>query len=257
MSTGRPVEVTHLDDGAFAHVVIGRPPGNILDAETVDALRDAVRAQADRPELKALLIEGAGKHFSFGASVEEHLPDQVAGMLEGFHGLFRDLIALHVPVIAVVRGQCLGGGLELVAYCHRVFAKPDAKLGQPEVKLGVFAPAGSVLLPERVGQARADDLLLSGRVLGCEEALELGLIDEIAYEPTDAALEYVRTQFGPCSASSLRMATRAARLAFDRRFLRDIDVLESMYLNELMALSDPEEGLRAFLEKRRPAWSDA
>ncbi len=257
MSSTPPVQVRHHDDGAFAHFVIGGSPGNILNAETVEALRDAVRAEGERPELKSLLLEGDGKHFSFGASVEEHLPDQVAGMLGGFHALFRDLIALHVPVLAVVRGQCLGGGLELAAFCHRVFAQPDAKLGQPEVKLGVFAPVGSVLLPQRVGRAHADDLLLSGRVIGAEDALSIGLIDEIAHDPTEAALTYARGNFGKGSAASLRMATKAARLAYDRTFLRDIDALERLYLDELMKLRDPEEGLRAFLEKRQPAWNDA
>jgi cyclohexa-1,5-dienecarbonyl-CoA hydratase len=246
-----------LEEGAVLRLVLDRPKGNVLDAAMVGGLRQALAEARGRTALRAVLLEGEGSHFSFGASVEEHLPESVAGMLAAFHGLFKDLVALERPLLAAVRGQCLGGGLELAAFCHRVFAAPGAHLGQPELRLGVMAPVGSFLLPRRVGQARADDLLLGGHAVDAEEALRIGLVDEIAEDPGATALAYAKAHFLDKSAASLRVAVHAARWEFDRAFLAHIDALEALYLDRLMALADAKEGIRAFLEKRAPVWQDA
>lgn len=251
-----PVAATWTDDGVLC-LTLARPPGNILDAEMVAALREAVRVGANERPLRAVLFSGEGKHFSFGASVEEHLPGQVEGMLEGFHGLFLDLIDLGRPLLAAIHGQCLGGGLELAAFCHRVFAHPDAVLGQPEIKLGVFAPVASIVLPRRVGQAAADDLLLSGRTLTGSDALRIGLVDAVGDEPVSMARDHAARAFGRLSISALGQAVAAARFEYHRAFREGIGRLERNYLDELMALGDPKEGLQAFLDKRRPEWSHA
>jgi len=247
-------ETTH--QGALLRLTLDAPKGNVLDGRLVGELDAAFRDAAGDPRIKAVLLGAAGPHFSFGASVEEHLPERVAGMLGGFHGLFRRIAASGLPVVAAVRGACLGGGLELAAFCHRVVAHPFAKLGQPEIKLGVFAPVASAILVERVGRGAADDLLLSGRSVDGEEALALGLVDALDEHPDAAALAWVEEHLLPHSASSLRFATRAARLDFTRRLGVPLEALERMYLDELMATRDAVEGIRAFLEKREPAWSD-
>jgi len=251
------VRVEAREDGALWHVFLDAPKANILDARMVGSLRAVFRLADDTPDLKAVVLEGTGPHFSFGASVEEHRPDQVADMLRSFHGLFRDMSAAAVFVAAAIRGQCLGGGLELAAFAHRVIASPDAKLGQPEIRLGVIAPAASVILPQRMGRPGAEDLCLSGRVIAVEEAHALGLVDEIADDPTEAACDYVRSNLLPHSAASLRRAIRAVRLPFDRRLHDDLDAVERLYLDDLMACRDAEEGIQAFLEKRRPVWRNA
>jgi cyclohexa-1,5-dienecarbonyl-CoA hydratase len=154
-----------------------------------------------------------------------------------------------------VRGQCLGGGLELAAFCHRVFAAPDATLGQPEVKLGVFAPVASLVLPLRIGQAAADDLLLTGRTVGGEEALALGLVDELAEDPAGAARAWHRARLRPLSAVALAFAARASRHQLDGALGEGLAHLERLYLEELMATRDAREGIEAFLERRSPTWS--
>ncbi len=257
MTPAPPVLATHHADGAVLRLVLNRPKGNILDSEMVEALRRCLRELTGHDPVRAIVIEGAGHHFSFGASVEEHLPEQVAVMLGGFHGLFRDLIRCERPLLAVVRGQCLGGGLELASFCHRVFSAPDAHLGQAETRLGVFAPVASLVLPHRIGQARADDLLLTGRTVDAHEAQHIGLVDEVADDPLEAARAYVHSNLLPKSAASLRVATHAARYEYMRAFLEHIGDVEALYLDRLMKLSDAEEGIRAFLEKRQPAWSHA
>jgi len=160
-------------------------------------------------------------------------------------------------VLAAVRGQCLGGGLELVSCCNRVFASSDARLGQPEIVLGVFPPVASVILPERVGRANAEDLCLSGRVLEADEALKMGLVDVIAKDPSEAALTYAKEHLLPRSASSLRYAVKAARHGLRQRFTAELKEVERIYLDELMATRDAVEGLEAFMEKRAPQWRNA
>jgi cyclohexa-1,5-dienecarbonyl-CoA hydratase len=253
-----PIAVTRLDDGAIWRVAFGTGRGNILDGATLDALRDLFSLARSAPHLKAICLEGSGRHFSFGASVEEHLPHAVDEMLGCFHRLVLAMVESDVVVLGAVRGQCLGGGLEVVSLCHRIFVSRDAQLGQPEIVLGVFAPVASLLLPERIGRARAEDMCLSGRSVGADEALAMGLVDQIAVDdPMDDALAYARTHLLPRSGSSLRLAVRAVRRSLRTRLGTELPLIERMYLDELMPTADAVEGLRAFLDKRQPAWRDA
>jgi len=250
--------VTHevLDDGAIWRLRLNTPKANILDMDKVERLDALFARAAGERDLKAVVIEGEGPHFSFGASVEEHLPGRFETMIPGFHRLFERMFEAEVTTLAAVRGQCLGGGLELVSFCNRVFAAPDTKLGQPEIVLGVFAPVASVVLADRVGRSRAEDLCLSGRSIDAEEALRIGLVDSIDEDPGEAALTYARTHLSRHSASSLRLAQRAVRGAYRERFLRDLKATEQLYLDTLMSTGDANEGLRAFIDKRKPDWSN-
>lgn len=257
MEAPAPVRIEHLDGGQIWHVHLDAPKANVLDRAMIASLSAVFETAATAAELKAVIIEGAGRHFSFGASVEEHLPEQVGDMLPSFHRLFRRILDASVPTFAAVRGQCLGGGLELAAFCHRLFATADATLGQPEIILGVFAPVASVILAERMGRGPAEDLCISGRTISGTEAADLGLVDELADDPTDAALAYARAHLLPKSAASLRFATRAVRLGFARRFDEDLAHTEQLYLEGLMATADAKEGIRAFVEKRKPTWTNA
>ncbi len=253
---GSPVCVKELEDGAIWRVSLATPKANILDMEKTALLSSIFGRAREAQDLKAMLIEGEGPHFSFGASVEEHLPGKFEPMIRAFHRLFDQLLDAGVVTLAAVRGQCLGGGLELVSFCNRVFASPEAKLGQPEIVLGVFPPVASVTLAQRVGRSRAEDLCLSGRTIPAEEAARIGLVDEIADDPAEAALGYARKHLLPRSASSLRLAVRAVRAGFAERFRKELALVERLYLQELMSTADAVEGLQAFLEKREPSWSN-
>lgn len=130
------------EGGAVLRIVLDAPKANILDSAMIRAIGGALEADVEAGT-KLIVFEGAGKHFCFGASVEEHRRDAAPAMLAAFHGLFRQLARLAVPTCAIVRGQCLGGGLELAAYCTFLVATPEARLGQPEIKLAVFPPMAS------------------------------------------------------------------------------------------------------------------
>ncbi len=252
-----PLRTSLEADGSLLHIVLNRPKANILDAEMLKALHDEVTALSDQPAVRSILFSGEGKHFSFGASVEEHLPDQVGDMLPSFHALFRELMSSRRVLLAAVGGQCLGGGLELATFCQRVFANPNTKLGQPEIKLGVFAPVASVVFPRRMRQAHADDLLLTGRSVGAEEALTMGLVDVISDDPVAAALAWHQEHLVGLSGAAVRHAVGASRMGLHRAVRDELAELERIYLEELMATHDAKEGIAAFVEKRQPTWTHA
>jgi cyclohexa-1,5-dienecarbonyl-CoA hydratase len=249
-----PLKVWFEAEGRLLRLRLSRPKANLIDAAMIAALDAALAEHLGNAALGAVLIDAEGPHFSFGASVEEHLPGQCAAMLRSIHGLVVRLVESPVPVLAAVRGQCLGGGLELPLAAHLVFVAPDAALGQPEMKLGVFAPAASCLLPEIVGPRRAIDLLLSGRSVSGAEAAAIGMAQEAAADPERAALAYFDEHLKGKSASSLRLAVKAARFDYAARIKTKIAAVERMYLDELMKTHDAVEGLNAFLGKRAAQW---
>ena len=252
--TDMPVNVSLERDGQLLKLQLARPKANVLDARMIHALDSALTEHTPMDSLKAVLLGAEGPHFSFGASVEEHLPEQCKGMLATFHKLILRMVGCPVPILAAVHGQCLGGGLEVAAAAHLIFAAPGAKMGQPEIHLGVFAPAASCLLPIRIGQARAEDLLLSGRSIGAEEAVRFGLVNAIDDDPAAAALAWFDKHLAPLSASSLRHATAAARGGLRAQVQQRLAELESLYLDELMQTRDAVEGLNAFIASRPPVW---
>jgi len=248
--------VQKVHNGSVLRLTLDAPPGNILDSVMVTSLSHAVRAARDIPELRLIVVTGAGENFSFGSSIEEHRAEKAREMLTSFHGLFRDLTETDIPLLALVNGKCLGGGLELAAFCDWIFALENATFGQPEIKLGVFAPVGSIVLPWRCG-ARANDLLLTGRSIDSKTAESIGLVNRVlAKVRAQQELEtFITEKLLPLSASSLRYARKASRWHLNRQMKHGLPELESLYLDELMQSPDATEGIAAFLEKRPPRWS--
>ena len=251
-----PLKVWLDRDGTLLRLRMARPKANIVDAAMIAALAAALAEYRDTRELRAVLLDHEGPHFSFGASVEEHLPDQCADMLRSLHALVRSMLNFPLPLLVAIRGQCLGGGLEVATAGSMLFAATDAKLGQPEIRLAVFAPAASCLLPERIGQARAEDLLMSGRSMGGDEALASGLVDNLSDDPEAAALAYFDQYLAQHSASTLRYAVLAARAEYRERVIAKLERVETLYLEQLMSTRDAVEGLTAFLEKRTAVWQN-
>jgi cyclohexa-1,5-dienecarbonyl-CoA hydratase len=254
-----PVAVWREREGRLLRLRLSRPRANLLDAGMVAALSaalaDAAGAESQAPALRGVLLDHAGPDFCLGASVAEHLPGAWPAMLSALHGLLLAVLGHPAPVLVAVRGSCLGGGLELALAGHLLFAAPDARLGQPEIRLGVFAPAASALLPERLPLALAEELLLSGRSVTGEEAARMGLITAAAADPEAAALAWFDAHAGRCSAAALRAAAAAVRGELVARVRARLAALEQLY-GQLMTTRDAVEGLNAFLEKRPPRWED-
>lgn len=242
-------------DGALLRLRLARPKANIVDAAMILALHAALREHRGRNTLRGALLDHEGPHFSFGASVEEHLPANCAHMLASLHALLIELLEFPAPVLVAVRGQCLGGGLELAMAGGPIFATADSQLGQPEIRLGVFAPAASVLLPYRVNQTMAEDLLLSGRSISGSDAHACGLVHAVAEDPEAAALSYFEQHLQPRSAAALACALAAARGAMLPAVRQRLGDVERLYLDRLMRTQDANEGLAAFMAKRQPSWT--
>lgn len=251
-----PLKASLDRDGRLLRLRLNSPKANIIDAAMIAALSQALAQHAGDKLLRAVLLEHEGPHFSFGASVAEHMPDQCAKMLASLHALIMDMIAYPAPILVAVKGQCLGGGLEVVMGGHLLFVAPDARLGQPEIQLAVFAPAASCLLPERMPRAIAEDMLFSGRSITGAEAAQYGFANCVSEDPEAAALAYFDAHLAKHSASSLRFAVKAARQDFVDRVAKRIAHVEELYLKGLMATKDAVEGLTAFVEKRPARWED-
>src|SRR5579863_6504278 len=207
------IERTH--NGAVSQITLGGSKGNILSGVMMRELRNSLAVIGGDINVKLVAIAGEGKHFSFGASVEEHRREHAAGMIKEFHGLILDIARLRVPVLTSVSGFCLGGAMELALAGSLIFADETAMFGQPEILLGVFPPPASVLLPLRIGFARAEELLITGENIGAARAYEIGLVNKLF--PSGVVLragveEWIAKNILPKSAASLRMAVCAERL---------------------------------------------
>jgi cyclohexa-1,5-dienecarbonyl-CoA hydratase len=255
-NTSPPLRVWTERDGTLLRLRLARPKANLIDVAMTEAVDAALAAHADDQHLRGVLLDHEGPHFSYGASIPEHMPEPCAAMLAGMHAMVRRMVEFPLPVLVAIRGWCLGGGLELACSGHLLFAGADAKLGQPEIKLGVFAPAASCLLPERIGQAKADELLFSGDHVDATQALAIGLVNHLADEPEVAALQWFDTHLATHSGSALRRAVHASRADYARRIRDKLAWVEKYYLDDLMRLEDPIEGLTAFMAKRKPVWKD-
>jgi cyclohexa-1,5-dienecarbonyl-CoA hydratase len=253
MNAASPVKAWLERDGALLRLRLARPKANLCDAAMIAALKAAFEAHRDAP-LRGVLLDAEGPHFSFGASVEEHLPGQCAQMLASLHELILVMAEYPAPILVAVRGQCLGGGLEIALAGGPIFAADSAQFGQPEIKLGVFAPAASCLLPWRISAAAAEDLLWSGRSIGAAQALAIGLIHSITPDPEVAALAYYDEHLHGRSAASLACAVAAVRAPRVRELRERLAGVERLYLEGLMATHDANEGLAAFIAKRSPVW---
>ena len=242
--------------GGHLQLVIDQPKGNVISLAVIRELRGALALVRESPQVKLVTIEGAGDHFSYGASVEEHRAGAIATALGELHGLIRALLACPAPTAAIVRGRCLGGGFEVALACDLIFASTTAVLGVPEITLGVFPPAASALLPPRIGASRAAGALLTGRAAPVEEWMVAGLIELVA--PADELQAVVDRWFdanlAARSAAALACAAQASRLALAHQVEATLPRLEQLYLETLMRTRDAGEGIEAFLEKRPPQW---
>ena len=241
--------------GDVARITLARPPLNILTIAMMEELNTALDEVAGRPTLRALVLAAEGRAFSAGVAVEDHMGDRVKPMLTAFHQIFRRLHALDCPTVAAVQGPALGGGAELAIFCDLVVASETATVGQPEIKVGVFPPIAALCYPARVGPARALQLLCSGDVIPAREAERIGLVDRVVPSAElEAAVAAAVAGFTGKSAVVLRLTKRALRAARPDDFEASLARLEALYLDELMQTEDAGEGLRAFVEKRPPAW---
>jgi cyclohexa-1,5-dienecarbonyl-CoA hydratase len=247
---------TELKEGV-ATLTLNRPPVNVLNIEMMEEINTYLEGLLKEKGLKLLVVQAAGKAFSAGVDVGEHLGDLVYKMIEAFHRMFRLMDALKVPSISVVNGSALGGGCELAVYCDMVVATEKAKFGQPEIQVGVFPPIAALAFPRMIGRKKALELILSGDVISAQEALTLGMINKIVPE---ASLAEERSRFvekfKKLSGIVLKLTKEATLAGLNDDVDQGLKAIEKIYLDRLMKTNDAIEGLKAFLDKRKPVWKD-
>jgi len=247
---------TELKDGV-ATLTLNRPPLNVLNIEMMEEINTFFEELKKEKSVKLLVIQAMGKAFSAGVDVGEHLGDLVNKMIEVFHKMFRLMDALKVPSIAVVNGSALGGGCELALYCDMVIATEKSKFGQPEIQVGVFPPIAALVFPRMIGRKKAMELILAGDTISAQEALTMGLINKVVPEPSlaEEANAFIE-KFKKLSGIVLKLAKEATLAGLNDDTDKGLRVIEKIYLEQLMKTNDAIEGLKAFLEKRKPTWKD-
>lgn len=243
------------EDGV-AEVTINRPPLNILDIETLRELNEALDCIKKDTTVSIVVLRGAGdRAFSAGVDIRDHMPEKVEALLKAFHGIFYSLNDLDRLTIAVVDGYALGGGCEVAAACDMIIASERSEFGQPEIDAGVFPPPATVLFPRLVGRRKALELILTGDRFGAKEAERIGLVSKVV--PAEELKKTVDELVGKLKEKSplvLRLSRRAIYHAYDLDFKKALETVTDIYLGSLMNTDDAVEGLKAFLEKRKPVW---
>ena len=238
-------------------ITLNRPPVNILNIAMMQEINEVLDSWKGNKGLKVILFNAKGKCFSAGVDVGEHMGDLAPKMIETFHGIFRRMAKIGVLTVASVYGSCLGGGCELAVFCDLVIASESAKLGQPEIQVGVFPPIAAQIMPRSIGRKAANDLIFSGRIISADESLSLGLVNKVVKEEDlETETEGFIKPYLKLSAEVLRLTKKALTAGLMDDLEPSLKVIEDIYLRELMASHDAHEGLKAFLEKRKPEWKN-
>ena len=241
-----------------ATVTMNRPPLNVLHNPMMAEFNGLLESLLASADLSAIVLRGSGKAFSAGVDVADHSADRVGEMIRLFHGIFRRLAATDALTIAAVQGAALGGGCELACFCDIVLASERAKFGQPEVQVGVFPPVAAVTFPLQIGIKKAIELTALGTTIDAAEAHRVGLVNQVyPAEEFESRVTGYLDGIRKLSRPVVRLAKRATTLLARDQMLSHLERTERLYLDELMKLSDANEGLAAFMEKRTPQWSHA
>ena len=246
--------------GTVAHLTMNRPKQNVMNIEMLKEMARAIYSLNTRDDVRLILLDAAPEcegYFSLGVGAEGYTSHMVFQMMDAFHNVFRAMMEISKPVLAVVDGIASGAGSELAAFCDLVIATENAQFRQPEIKLGVFPPLGAVVYPRVIGLRRAMELLLTGDAINAQQALVMGLVNRVVprralKETVEALVKRLSDQSGPVLQLLKRVVFEGTWRPFDEALKKAQDI----YLNQLFELEDSQEGLRALIEKRKPIWKN-
>ena len=244
-------------DPPHAQIVLNHPPQNVIDIPMMEELGKALGDLESRAEISTVVFSGSSNAFSAGVDVAAHQPATVGEMLTKFHAVIRTVVNSKKVMIAVVRGNCLGGGAELAMVCDLVLTARDAKWGFPEIKLACFPPVAVTALAALVGQKRAAELVLTGRQISGAEAAAIGLANySLDDDNLPPLLQEQLERLSKLSPAALAVTKKAAYAWDAMHFEKGLARAEQIYLDELMKTADAQEGIEAWLEKREPKWKN-
>lgn len=234
-----------------------RPKHNVFNIEMMNELNTEIEKLVADDDLKCVVVFGDGPSWCAGVEVGDHKPETVGEMIGAFNRIFELIGQLEVPIIAAVRGACLGGGMEVAIACDVIIASENAIFGQPEIKLGFFPPYAAIRLPQLVGPAKAVEICTSGKRYSAKEARRMGFVSQVVAE--DDFNEAVDKMIGEIRMNSpliIRLNKRAVKKHLGMEFKQAVESVSDLFLNTLMKTGDTLEGIAAFDEKRRPEWKN-
>lgn len=239
----------------MGEIIFDRPPLNVLNIEMMREISHALKEFSSNHNIKLITITGSGKAFSAGVDVGEHTKEKVKEMIEAFHEIFHNLLKIQVPTVALVNGAALGGGCEVATFCDIVIASERAKFGQPEIKVGVLPPIAAIMFPKLIDRKKAFELILTGDTITASEAKSIGLVNQVfsVDEFEEKSNEFIK-KFTSLSNVVLKITKNSINKSIGLDYVDALKNIEDMYFNELMNTEDANEGLQAFLEKRKPEW---
>ncbi len=248
----------HFDTSTFvARITLNHPPYNVLTVPLMTEIAEAIESLNGRADIKCILLDSAQRTFSAGISLEDSKADRVFQTLDAFNRVFQAIGEISKPLIVVVNGPAIGAGSELVAFGDIVVATPNARFAQPEVKMGVFPPFAAVMLPQLIGPKKTYELILTGHALTADEALALGFVNRVVVErDLKTTVDEILARIGEFSGPVLEMTKAVIGRSIGLPLAEAMKKSQDIYLNQLMALEDVQEGLRAVLEKRKPVWKN-
>lgn len=238
-------------------LTLERPPLNVLNLALLSQLRETLDPLKNDSETDFLVLRASGERaFSAGVDIKVHTRDKIPEMLDAVHGAIRILLSLPQITIALVRGACLGGGCELASSCDFILASDNSFFATPEIQVGCFPPVALARFPSQIGYHRAAEMILTGRRISAQEAAAIGLINRaVAGKDLEKALQELLEELKGKSRAVLRIALKGLREISLKNFSANLARSEELYLKELLATEDVEEGVQAFLGKRKPRWN--
>jgi cyclohexa-1,5-dienecarbonyl-CoA hydratase len=256
---GLDFKYIRFDTSSFAaRLTLNQPPFNVLSVPLMEEMAAALESLNGRGDIKCVVLDSSSpKAFSAGISLEDSKPDRVFQTLEAFNRVFQAIAEISKPLIVAVDGPAIGAGSELVAFGDLVIATPNARFAQPEVKMGIFPPFAAVMLPAVIGPKKTYELILTGQALSAEEAYTLGFVNKVVPENDLAqAVNEIVARIGEFSSPVLEMTKSVIANSVGMPLDLAMKKSQDIYLNQLMALEDVQEGLRARVEQRKPVWKN-
>lgn len=251
--------ITYEQKGRVAIVTLNRPDSlNALNAEVMSEVVQCFEGIDRNRDIAVSVITGAGRAFAAGADIKEMQPQSFSDMyVEDYFAGWDRFAACRKPVIAAVNGFALGGGCELAMMCDLILASDKAKFGQPEIKLGVTpGMGGSIRLTKAIGKAKAMDLVLTGRMIGAEEADSMGLVSRVVpHEDLIGTAESIATEIAGYSIPSIMAAKEMVSRALELPTTEGVK-FERRLFQGLFGTEDQKEGMAAFSDKRPANFKD-
>ena len=240
-----------------AKITLNFPPYNVLTVPMMVELAEAIESLNGRADVKCILMDSSQKAFSYGISVEDSRPEKIFQTLDAFNRVFHAIAEIGKPLMVIVNGPAIGAGSELVAFGDLVIATPNARFAQPEVKMGVFPPFAAIMLPQLIGPKKTYELILTGNPLTAEDAQRFGFVNKVVPETElEKTVNEMLARIGQFSGPVLEMTKRVISSSIGKPLSEAMKQSQDIYLNQLYALEDVQEGLRAVVEKRQPVWKN-